>query len=311
MRTVRWLTVLVAPVLVGSTLAARALSAPRGQSPSSLVELDVVAVDDSGRPVDDLRQEDFRVREDGAAMALASFTPPHGVEADESGRVDGRSVVLLLDDSSVSPRLTSRVQDIAKQFVSRVGVADRLSVVRLSSRRDEPINDRAQVLMRIDEYRGGAIPFAGRETIENALTRIAKLSGGFDQLDLKRRAIVAIGSAGVFDLDEPPDRQASLIWRYWVGALTAAARAHASVYVIDPHGLSGALRMQRDGIVARTGGTAFYNRNDFSAAVQQVWQDGGHYYLLGYPPSSKTRDLHEIDVRTTRAGVHVRARRTR
>ena len=307
MRILRALSSLAVASLVGTTLVAR--QAPRVESGGSLVEVDAVVVDAGGRPVDGLKEQDFHVREDGHAVTLTSFTS--SAARDEEGQASRRSVVLILDDSGVNPRLTSRVQNIARQFVSRTGVADELNVVRLNNRRDEPTGDRKEALMRIAEYRAGAVPFFGRETVETALTRIARLSGGFDQLEQKRRAIVAIGSPNVFDIDEPIDRQQSLIWNYWVGALKAAARAHVGVYVIDPTGLTGRMRIERNGVVARTGGEAFYNRNDFAPAVQQIWQDGGHYYLLGYAPPASKRELHDIDVRVDRPGLKVRARRTR
>jgi VWFA-related protein len=307
MRTLRALSALAIACLIGATLLAR--QSPRDESAADFVVVDAVAVDDNGRAVDDLEQEDFEVREDGRSVALESFSSSAVRGEDE--KAVRRSVVLLLDDSGVSPRLTSRVQDIARQFVSRTGANDELSVVRLSNRHAEPVGDRKEALMQIAEYRGGAVPFFGRETVESALTRIANVSRGFDSREHKRRAIVVIGSPNVFDIDEPIDRQSSLIWPYWVGALTAAARGHASVYGIDPTGLGGRMRIQRNGIVARTGGESFYNRNDFTAAVQQVWQDNGHYYLLGYRPAASKSELHDIDVKTTRPGVHVRARRTR
>ncbi len=297
--------------LIGATLLAR--QAPRIESSAAQVEVDVVAMDDSGRPVDGLKQEEFQVREDGRPATVTSLISSAARSEDADGRINGSSVVLILDDSGVRPRLTNRVQQIAKQFVARAGVSDELSVMRLNNRRDEPVGDRKEALMRIAEYRAGAMPFFGRDTIETALTRVATISGGFDQLDHKRRAIVAIGAPDVFDIDEPRDRQQSLIWKYWVGALAAAARVHVSVYVVDPNGLSsGGMLVDRNGIAARTGGAAFYNRNDFASAVRQVWQDAGHYYLLGYTPAaSKARELHDIEVRVDRPGVKVRARRNR
>ncbi|HWF86631.1 MAG TPA: VWA domain-containing protein [Vicinamibacterales bacterium] len=309
MRTLRLYLALAVASVAGATLLAR--PAPSSQPGDDVVAVDAVAVDDNGRAVDDLRQEDFQVREDGRPVALTSFFS--SAARGEDAKAGARSVVLLLDDSGVSPRLTSRVQDIARQFVSRTGATDELSVIRLSNRRAEPVSNRKDALAQIDEYRGGAVPFFGRETVEVALTRIATVSRGFDSLQHKRRAIVVIGTPNVFDIDEPIERQSSLIWPYWVRALTAAARANASVYGIDPTGLAGRLRVQRNGIVARTGGASFYNRNDFTAAVQRVWQDTGHYYLLGYTPprASSNGELHDINVKTTRPGVHVRARRTR
>jgi VWFA-related protein len=300
-----WAALAVVSV-IGATLLARE---PPRVTPASDVAIDVVVVDRSGRPVDDLQQTDFQIREDGHPATVTSFVGP--AASGDDHQTLGRSIVLILDDSGITPRLTSRVQDIAKQFVSRTGVADELSVVRLSKRQDEPVGDRKESLSRIADYTAGSVPFFGRETIETALARIAKISGGFDQLKPERRIIVAIGSPNIFDIDEPFDRGASLIWPYWVHAITAAARAHVSVYVIDPTGLTGRFRSERNGVVARTGGEEFYNRNDFSAGVQQIWQDAAHYYLVGYTAPASKKELHDISVKVDRPGLQVRARRTR
>src|ERR1700730_8134067 len=96
-----------------------ALSATAGsQSPlsggtaASLVELDAVVLDKNDRPVHGLQQGDFQVKEDGRRVELTSFREVSA--AGISGRDDGRSVVLLLDDNAVPRNATTILQNIAK-----------------------------------------------------------------------------------------------------------------------------------------------------------------------------------------------------
>ena len=43
----------------------------------------------------------------------------------------------------------------------------------------------------------------------------------------------------------------------------------------------------------------------------RIWQESGHYYLLGYAPPINDHRVHKIDVRVKAPGVTVRARRAR
>ena len=66
-----------------------------------------------------------------------------------------------------------------------------------------------------------------------------------------------------------------------------------------------------DGLVEATGGTDFVKSNNFARAVDLIWAEAGHYYLLGYTPTARARDLHTIDVKMRRKGLHARARNQR
>jgi hypothetical protein len=46
-------------------------------------------------------------------------------------------------------------------------------------------------------------------------------------------------------------------------------------------------------------------------AVDLISEHTGNYYLLGYTPTSKPRDLHEIKVSVGRPGVSALTRRAR
>ncbi|MGB9459228.1 MAG: VWA domain-containing protein [Bryobacteraceae bacterium] len=65
----------------------------------------------------------------------------------------------------------------------------------------------------------------------------------------------------------------------------------------------------------KTGGLAYYNGNDLNSGLQRVLEDQEGYYLLGFQTPEGTlqrkngrSDYHRIQVKVTRAGLHVRSR---
>jgi len=60
----------------------------------------------------------------------------------------------------------------------------------------------------------------------------------------------------------------------------------------------------------RTGGKAFYNRNDLDVAIRKSIDDGSTYYTLAYYPENKEWNgkFRKIHVKVTRAGVKLRHR---
>jgi VWFA-related protein len=65
----------------------------------------------------------------------------------------------------------------------------------------------------------------------------------------------------------------------------------------------------------KTGGIAYENGNDLNWGLERVMEDQQGYYLLGYHPPEGTlerknrqSDFHNIQVKVTRAGLHVRSR---
>jgi hypothetical protein len=82
------------------------------------------------------------------------------------------------------------------------------------------------------------------------------------------------------------------------------------VYAVSPAGVESRIDLG-DGLVENSGGGDFARSNDFRRAAGMIWDEAGHYYLLGYTPTARSRDLHTIDVSVRRSGLHVRARRRR
>ena len=63
-------------------------------------------------------------------------------------------------------------------------------------------------------------------------------------------------------------------------------------------------------LAERTGGRAFYNRNDLDSAVRESIDDGSTYYTLGYHPENKDWNsaFRKIQIKLQRSGVKLRYR---
>ncbi len=77
--------------------------------------------------------------------------------------------------------------------------------------------------------------------------------------------------------------------------------------------LQNELRLSQDSLRTlseETGGFAVVNKNDFTTAFQRIVEDNSSYYVLAYyPPDARPGRTHKIDVRVTRPGLTVRARK--
>jgi VWFA-related protein len=294
----------VALVLRCATFAILARDKASARPRMTFVELGAVVVDDNDRPVRGLHRKDFKIKEDGRAVNVTSFVevPAAGV----AGTGNGRSVVLLLDDTGVGASATTIVQNIARGFLSRATPTDAVAVVRLTHHDDEAVGSLQSALERVDEYMAKSLPYFGFETVQESLEVLTNISRQLEPIEHRRKVVVCIGRRSLCDLylEDPVD---SLVWRQWRDALSATARADVSQYVVDPAGVTGRLDLG-DGLVEHTGGADFVRSNNFERAVDQIWEEAGHYYLLGYTPTAHPRDLHSIHVSVEGKGMHVRAR---
>ena len=61
---------------------------------------------------------------------------------------------------------------------------------------------------------------------------------------------------------------------------------------------------------ANTGGRAIVNTNDFEPGLNQLFEENGSYYLVGYaqPATNKAGSIHRLEVSVNRPGVIVRTR---
>jgi len=147
---------------------------PTFKSSATLVEVDVVVSDRSGRPVRGLSRDDFAVSEDGTPVEIATFSAIDLPEAprdapiapaDRSGSAhasndqpqDGRVVLIVLDDLlvSLSAARMVTVKSIGRRAVERLGPSDLAAVVTTSGRfggHAEFTTEKWRLLAAIDRF---------------------------------------------------------------------------------------------------------------------------------------------------------------
>ena len=163
------------PLLSALLLLAAALppQKPALKSGVTLVEVDVVLSDQSGRPVRGLGREDFEVDEDGQPVEIASFSEidlpesPHAAivpPPDRSGsafgsndQADGRLILIVLDDVQVSftAGRIATVKAVARRAVDRLGPTDLAGVMTTSGRlggQTELTTDKSRLMAAIDRF---------------------------------------------------------------------------------------------------------------------------------------------------------------
>jgi VWFA-related protein len=315
----------VASAVLGALSVGLLSSTPVAQKPAlpprtTFVELDAVVLK-AGRPVRGLHKEDFQVLEDDRSVPVVSFTEV--AAAGLAGEADGRSVVLLLGNTDL------RTQIVARLFVAGARPADSIAVIRMTHRDDEVTGDRQEALRRIGESQRMGI-VQGRGPTEDSLETVARVAHELESVEHRHKILVCIAAGALCNTYLPPPKTYSLLWPHWTKALAAAARAHVSVFYVSPAGTGGFIDLRfangvavpptavfadrdlGDGLVEHTGGDTFFNSNNYQRIVDRVWDEAGHYYLLGYVPvDDRPRELHSIHVRMTRRGLHVRSRRSR
>jgi VWFA-related protein len=175
------------------------------------------------------------------------------------------------------------------------------------------------------------------------LESLRKLSDFMAGLHGRRKALVLVSEGIDYDIYNlfANNSAASDIITYTRDAIAAATRGNVSIYSVDPRGLMVAgsdlietsgvasdepnlglglqssmdeLRLSQDSLrelSEETGGVAFVNRNNVDEAFDRIVAENSSYYVLGYYAPNDRRDgrFRRIDVRVTRPGVTVRARR--
>ncbi len=179
----------------------------------------------------------------------------------------------------------------------------------------------------------------------NALDTLKNVADWFGSVRGRRKAILFVSEGIDYDINDmipqtgSTHNGASMVMDSTRDAIAAATRSNVAIYGIDPRGLTdlgdesieiGAypddtslgvgpgslqneIRLSQDSLRTlsdETGGFAVVNKNDFATAYQRIVEDNSSYYVLAYyPPDPRPGRFHKIDVRVTRPGLTVRARR--
>lgn len=292
------LTVLTAPTL----LAQEAASPPR------LLDIDLVAVDPHGAPITDLTAADLDVWIAGYRAPIESIL---AVAPGDAGA--NRTIVLLLDDMIVPHSLVPTVRQVARRFVTAMSPGDQMAIVSLSGDAMTLTSDPAPLLKRADSYNVRATAITRPDDLgAHVLQTVGSIARSLLEAPGRRRTIVAVGSGWLFDRPMPPPSLGRDLQKEWVEAMRALAFGKASLYVLDTGGVGTSLATGgSSGFARETGGHAFLNTNDFNGVVDRIRAEASSYYVVRVtdPPAHRKAPLREVEVRTERRNITVRARR--
>jgi VWFA-related protein len=175
----------------------RAPNAPVVRISAEIVQLDVVVTDKKGHHVTDLAPEDFVIREDGQPQKITRFShvqvgapqPPPRQEPARSAeslappaangmpQAQERTIVLLVDDFSLSPHSFVRTRRALGRAIDALQATDRVAIVTASrgGRALEPTTDREANRAAVAAVR--RTPWTREE-----LTRLGSASATFSYL---------------------------------------------------------------------------------------------------------------------------------
>jgi VWFA-related protein len=305
----------LAVVAAGFTILGLATEAQQPQpsftTSADLVVIPAVVLDRKSALVRGLSVESFQVFEDGRRVPVETFVGP---DVQGSG-ADGRFIVLVLDNLRTPAELGARVQNIARRFASRMGPTDVLSAITLNGGRSSSAGTPAEVRAAIDRFRPafGDTIRSDAENVRQGLDAIKSLTDQLSRVAHRRKVLVFIGAASIFSPSDESafsDRGPELNPR-WFDAVRSTGQENVAVYVIDPEGHGVGVDSYSEAFAEQTGGHTWVNTNNFDGAVDQIWQESGSYYLLGYRPPINDHRLHKIEVKVNVPNTTVRARRAR
>lgn len=271
---------------------------------ADLVVLSATAVDGNGRPVRDLRAEEFRVFDEGRPQPIRHFVQGQELAAR----------LLLLVDASGS------MNTEMKATSSRMAAYQLLDAL--------PSEDQV-ALAGFDHKYWGIVAFTSeRDKVKSAFAELTPFGSTalHDALDKAaydiashgegRRAVVVItdgvDTASQKNADEVIARSRALdVPIYAISVVSPLDDPRSSIFAGQERpaaATTGGALLAR--YAQQSGGAAFMV-SDFSAlrqAATQIVAELKHQYRLGYEPPDGPKHFRRIEVRSTRKGVVVRTR---
>ncbi|HEY4362333.1 MAG TPA: VWA domain-containing protein [Bryobacteraceae bacterium] len=337
------------PALLGSILWIAAAQEPPPatfHAGTELVQVNVIAQDKQGKPVTDLRREDFQLLDNGSPQEIRLFLaesdppPPPKPGADPfpftnrgaspSGSRSGYSVIAfdtlvteLADPGQggsgviwAKEKAMRALQSLpADDNVAIYATGKKIQVVREFTRDRASLEQQLRTWQpSIDTLRVGQASCAefGEHSIGDCMGQ-----------DMRRRTAGTADEIGQIaeHLAGIPGRK-NLVWIAWQFPLSPEAvqklkNADIALYPMDAHGsVIGLSRDKMDAtsplrsLAAATGGIAIFDRDDLDVAIREVVEDGRVSYTLGFYPVSGEGPpkAHQLAVRINRPDVTLRYR---
>jgi len=270
---------------------------------SELVVFSATAVDDNGRPVTDLRREDFRIYDEGRAQQIVHFYGGKGLPA---------RVLILLDASgSMGDKRVASSREAAKQLLLALSPEDQVAVAGFDSRYWGVVaftKDREAVHKGLDTI----TPF-GSTALHDALDKGAHDIATWGE---GRRAVVVltdgIDTSSQKTADEVIARSRALdVPIYAVSVVSPLDDPSSQSFLGEKEAGQEAAAAETLARYASLSGGASFRVSTLTGVVlaaQQIATELKHQYRIGWDPAQGSAPYRRVVVRSTRKGVIVRTR---
>jgi len=271
---------------------------------SDLVVFSATAVDGKGRPVTDLRREEFRVREEGRVQPIAHFHGGRGLPAR----------ILLLVDASGSMGEAQKVANArwaASRFLDALSPEDQVALAGFDSRYWGVVAftpDREAVRKGMETI----TPF-GSTALNDALDKAARDIASHGE---GRRAIVVltdgVDTSSRKTADEVIARSRALdVPIYSVSVVSPVDDPGSPSFLGKKEAAEAAAASETLArYAALSGGIAFQVSNPAALrfAADRIAGELKHQYRLGWDAPNGPARFRRVEVQSTRKGVTVRTR---
>ncbi|HXT49761.1 MAG TPA: VWA domain-containing protein [Thermoanaerobaculia bacterium] len=262
----------------------------RGRLDVDLVEVYTAALDEQGRPVQDLEADDFTVREDGRPQTLRRFQRVTELPL---------QVALLVDTSASMTDMLPQVQEAALRFFGEtLAPKDRAAVItfseepRLAAPFTDDLSRLGAALVGLQAARGTAL----WDSLVYALHYFQGTPG--------RRALLVFSDGA--------DRGSRFTFDQ---ALAYAQHSGVSVYAVSFGGVASSLleggRRRLASLAEATGGRSYVLGSvaELDATYSAIEEDLRSQYLLVYQSDGQGEAFRSVDVEIRRRGVAARTMR--
>jgi Ca-activated chloride channel family protein len=271
---------------------------------SDLVVFSATAVDAKGRPITDLRREEFRVYEEGRAQPIAHF---HG------GRGLAARILLLVDASGSmgEEHKVASARRAAGQILDALSPEDQVAVAGFDSRYWGVVaftRDREAVRRGLDSL----TPF-GSTALHDALDKGARDIASHGE---GRRAVVVLTDGVDTSSQKAPDEviarsRALDVPIYAVSVVSPLDDPVSPSFLGRKEAGQGAAAAETLARYASlSGGTAFRVSDAMGLAVaaSRIAGELKHQYRLGWDPPAGSSRFRRVVVLSTRKGITIRTR---
>ena len=312
---------------------------PRFRAKVAAVLVDVLVLDEQGRPMAGLRREDFRVLEDGVLQEIENFeiidwssyvgraAPQGEPTAPEPGAVVNafpRRFIFIINRQNARTRFIRRAKLAMENFVVEsmtdgdealvldMGLSTKVLQQFKNSKEETLQTIRKISLLEADLYRGTGSDLGTR----NVYDTLESLGQGLGQFPGRKIVIFMSPELG---------RTQHLI-TYLEDTVDAFNQSNTTIYSIDINGVRGfgpassatpissADAFSMGGLFPlanETGGRYYYNLNTFEPVLRKIGIENSRYYQLVYTSTNTNYDgkYRSIQVKVDRPNAEVVARR--